>query len=196
MTDREVPPTSARAAGIVEKRLGYVFTQRSLLERALTHRSFGADHNERLEFLGDAVLNLAVSRLLFDRFSGSDEGDLTRVRAHLVREESLHRVALALHLPDALRMSDGEARGGGAARPSILADEVRAHTREVALVGAGKAVIEQARDGEVQHCVAEELEPLVVVRAEAAVGERTLEERTLREDVAQALLHHHRGADG
>ena len=90
---------AARAAGVVEKRLGYNFTQRPLLERALTHRSFGADHNERLEFLGDAVLNLAVSRLLYDRFSGSDEGDLTRVRAHLVREDSLHRVALALHVP-------------------------------------------------------------------------------------------------
>ena len=61
-----------------------------------THRSFGADHNERLEFLGDAVLNLAVSSLLFERFAGSDEGDLTRVRAHLVREDSLHRAAIGL----------------------------------------------------------------------------------------------------
>src|ERR1700745_1337387 len=117
MMDREVSSTPGRAAGIVEKRLGYVFTQRALLERALTHRSFGADHNERLEFLGDAVLNLAVSRLLFDRFSGSDEGDLTRVRAHLVREDSLHRVALSLGLPDVLRLSEGETRGGGALRP-------------------------------------------------------------------------------
>ena len=66
-----------------------------LLTRALTHRSFGADHNERLEFLGDAVLSLAVSSLLYEHFAGSDEGDLTRVRAHLVREDSLHRVALA-----------------------------------------------------------------------------------------------------
>jgi ribonuclease III len=71
-----------------------------LLQRALTHRSFGAEHNERLEFLGDAVLSLAVSALLYERFSGSDEGDLTRVRAHLVREDSLHRAALGtLGLP-------------------------------------------------------------------------------------------------
>jgi len=146
MTDREVSTAPGRAAGIVEKRLGYVFTQRSLLERALTHRSFGADHNERLEFLGDAVLNLAVSRLLFDRFSGSDEGDLTRVRAHLVREESLHRVALALHVPDALRMSEGEARGGGAARPSILADAVEALVGAVSIDGgfdAAQAVVDR-----------------------------------------------------
>ena len=106
--------------------LGHRFEQPGLLQRALTHRSFGADHNERLEFLGDAVLNLAISGLLFDRFSGSDEGDLTRVRAHLVREESLHRVALSLGLPEVMRMSEGETRGGGAQRPSILADAVEA----------------------------------------------------------------------
>ena len=84
----------------LQQRLGHRFAQDGLLERALTHRSFGADHNERLEFLGDAVLNLAISSLLFERFAGSDEGDLTRVRAHLVREDSLHRVALQLGLPD------------------------------------------------------------------------------------------------
>lgn len=110
----------------LQARLGWRFTDPRLLQRALTHRSFGADHNERLEFLGDAVLNLAVSSLLFDRFAGSDEGDLTRVRAHLVREDSLHRAALALGLPEVLRLSDGEARGGGAQRPSILADAVEA----------------------------------------------------------------------
>ena len=130
---------AGRAAETVEKRLGYTFVQRALLDRALTHRSFGADHNERLEFLGDAVLNLAVSRLLFDRFSGSDEGDLTRVRAHLVREESLHRVALALHVAEALRMSEGEARGGGAARPSILADAVEALIGAVSIDGGFEA---------------------------------------------------------
>ena len=67
-----------------------------------------------------------MSELLFDRFSGSDEGDLTRVRAHLVREDSLHRAALGLGLPELMRLSDGEARGGGAQRPSILADAVEA----------------------------------------------------------------------
>lgn len=123
----------------LQQRLGYRFKQASLLTRALTHRSHGADHNERLEFLGDAVLNLTISRLLYDRFSGSDEGDLTRVRAHLVREESLHRVALALRVPDVLKLSEGEARGGGAQRPSILADATEALLGAVYLDGGDAA---------------------------------------------------------
>lgn len=110
----------------LQQRLGRRFSEPDLLIRALTHRSFGADHNERLEFLGDAVLSLAVSSLLYERFAGSDEGDLTRIRAHLVREDSLHRLALGLGLPQVLRMSEGEAKGGGAQRPSILADAMEA----------------------------------------------------------------------
>ncbi len=106
----------------LQQRLGYRFADPRLIARALTHRSAGADHNERLEFLGDAVLNATVSGMLYERFAGSDEGDLTRVRAHLVREDHLHRVALALGLPEVLTLSDGEARGGGAQRASILAD--------------------------------------------------------------------------
>lgn len=110
----------------LQARLGHRFAQPQLLQRALTHRSFGSAHNERLEFLGDAVLNLAVSTLLYARYAASAEGDLTRVRAHLVREDSLHRVALDLGLPQVLRLSEGETRGGGAQRPSILADAVEA----------------------------------------------------------------------
>ncbi len=110
----------------LQHRLGYRFNQPELLTRALTHRSFGVEHNERLEFLGDAVLSLAVSSLLYEQFSGSDEGDLTRIRAHLVREDSLHKLALSLDLPQVLRLSDGEAKGGGAQRPSILADVMEA----------------------------------------------------------------------
>jgi ribonuclease-3 len=110
----------------LQTRLGYVFRDPALMQRALTHRSFGADHNERLEFLGDAVLSLAISDLLYERFAASAEGDLTRVRAHLVREDSLHRVALALRLPEVLRLSEGEGRGGGAQRPSMLADATEA----------------------------------------------------------------------
>jgi ribonuclease III len=110
----------------LQRRIGHRFADLRLLSRAITHRSFGADHNERLEFLGDAVLSLVISDLLFERFAGSDEGDLTRVRAHLVREESLHRVALQLALPEVLNLGDGEARGGGAQRASILADALEA----------------------------------------------------------------------
>ncbi|MBB3195138.1 ribonuclease III [Roseateles terrae] len=115
-----------QALDALQQRLGYRFTQADLLQRALTHRSFGQQHNERLEFLGDAVLNLAVSALLYERFAGSDEGDLTRIRAHLVREDSLHKLALQLQMPATLRMSEGEARGGGGQRPSILADALEA----------------------------------------------------------------------
>ena len=110
----------------LQLRTGHRFADAALLTQALTHRSFGADHNERLEFLGDAVLSVAVSSLLFEHFAGSDEGDLTRVRAHLVREDTLHRMAIQLGLPEVLRLSEGEARGGGAQRPSILADALEA----------------------------------------------------------------------
>ena len=110
----------------LQRRIGHRFDDASLLSRALTNRSFGADHYERLEFLGDAVLSVVISGLLYERFEGSDEGDLTRVRAHLVREESLHRVALQLALPEVLHLGEGEARGGGAQRASILADALEA----------------------------------------------------------------------
>ncbi len=123
----------------LQQRLDHRFRRPDLLLRALTHRSFGAEHNERLEFLGDAVLNLAVSRLLFDRFGGSDEGDMTRVRAHLVREDSLHKLAVALRLPEVLRLSEGEARGGGAQRASILADAMEAVIGAVYLDGGDEA---------------------------------------------------------
>jgi ribonuclease-3 len=110
----------------LQQRLGHRFADVALLRQALTHRSFGAPHNERLEFLGDAALNLAVSVLLVARFAQADEGELTRIRAHLVREDSLHRVARGLGLAGLLRMSEGEQRGGGAERASMLADALEA----------------------------------------------------------------------
>jgi ribonuclease-3 len=118
-----------------QQRLGHTFQRPELLVRALTHRSYSSHHYERLEFLGDAVLSLAVSDLLYTRFAGSDEGDLTRVRASLVREESLHQAALTLGLPALLHLSDGEAKGGGARRPSILADATEAVIGAVYLDG-------------------------------------------------------------
>jgi ribonuclease III len=110
----------------LQRRMGLDFSDVALLERALRHRSAGAEHNERLEFLGDAVLQTAVSALIYERFADSDEGDLTRVRAHLVREDTLARIASAVGVSEALRLSEGEARGGGALRPSILADALEA----------------------------------------------------------------------
>ena len=146
-TDASLEP----ALQSLQRRLGYQYAQPELLRRALTHRSFGAEHNERLEFLGDAVLSLAVSRLLYEHLSASDEGELTRVRAHLVREDSLHRVALALGLPEVIRLSEGESRGGGAQRPSILADAVEALIGAVFLEGGYESahVVVQRLFGEV-----------------------------------------------
>ncbi len=119
------PPMDPRLDAL-QRQLGHQFVDPGLLALAVTHRSYGVEHNERLEFLGDAVLSLAVSSLLYEHFSGCDEGDLTRVRAHLVREDSLHKVALRHGFPEALRLSEGEARGGGAQRASILADALEA----------------------------------------------------------------------
>lgn len=100
--------------------------QPQVLRRALTHRSHSADHNERLEFLGDAVLNLCVSRWLMQKLPEATEGELSRTRANLVNETALHRIALDLQLPQYLLLGDGERKTGGHQRPSILADAVEA----------------------------------------------------------------------
>ena len=110
----------------LQERLKHSFSDARLLQLALTHRSFSADHNERLEFLGDSVLNLAVSHLLYTRLSALPEGDLSRVRANLVKQDTLHRLALELQLSPLLRLGEGEARSGGPNRPSILADALEA----------------------------------------------------------------------
>ena len=106
----------------LQARLQHSFSDARLLQQALTHRSFSSDHNERLEFLGDSVLNLAVSHLLYRRLATLPEGDLSRVRANLVKQETLHQLALKLALSPLLRLGEGEARSGGPSRPSILAD--------------------------------------------------------------------------
>ncbi len=110
----------------LQRRLQHEFADANLLIRAVTHRSFSADHNERLEFLGDSVLNLAVADLLFQRLSALPEGDLSRVRANLVKQDTLHQLALGLALPEVIRLGEGEARSGGSKRPSILADALEA----------------------------------------------------------------------
>jgi ribonuclease-3 len=107
-------------------RLGHAFRDAALLRQALTHRSYGTPHNERLEFVGDAVLNCVIARALYARFPATAEGDLSRVRASLVNEQTLARVARALDLGAALRLGEGEHRSGGADRTSILADALEA----------------------------------------------------------------------
>lgn len=110
----------------LQQRLNHHFSNPRLLERALTHRSFTSDHNERLEFLGDSVLNLAISGLLFEKLSQLPEGDLSRVRANLVKQDTLFQIAVGLGLATGLRLGDGEKRSGGHKRPSILADALEA----------------------------------------------------------------------
>lgn len=108
------------------RRIDYVFSDEQLLQRALTHRSSGSTNNERLEFLGDAVLGQVIAGALFHRFSEADEGELSRLRAALVRKDTLASVAKELSLGDALRLGPGELRTGGHTRASILADALEA----------------------------------------------------------------------
>src|SRR5258708_18298898 len=105
----------------LQQHIGYRFSRPELLLRALTHRSHGALHNERLEFLGDSILNCVVAAELFERFAGLSVGELSRLRAHLVREESLHQVAQTPRLGDSLQLGDGELKSGGVPRPSLPA---------------------------------------------------------------------------
>lgn len=110
----------------LEKCIDYSFRNKSLLEQALTHRSHSSKHNERLEFLGDSVLNCAIASVLYDRFSRIDEGDLSRLRANLVKQQSLADIAQGLELSRFLRLGEGELKSGGFRRPSILADTLEA----------------------------------------------------------------------
>src|SRR4051795_9138571 len=112
--------------GKIEHRLAYQFGKPALLEQALTHRSHGAPHNERLEFLGDALLNFVIARLVFQQFPALPEGDLSRLRAGLVNQQALSQIAISLSLGEQLRLGEGELKSGGFRRPSILADAFEA----------------------------------------------------------------------
>ncbi len=133
--------TQAAPPGLaaLQRSLQYEFAQPALLEQALTHRSFSSDHNERLEFLGDSVLSLAVSDLLYRRLALLPEGDLSRVRANLVKQETLHQLAVVLGLPDVIRLGEGEMRSGGQKRPSILADALESVIGAVYMDGGFEA---------------------------------------------------------
>ncbi len=117
-------PTRDRAA--LCKQLGHVFAQPQLLERALTHRSYAPDHYERLEFLGDSVLGCVISRHLYDAYPQLSEGELSRLRSNLVKEETLVVFAQQLDLGKHLKLGEGERKSGGFRRPSILADAMEA----------------------------------------------------------------------
>jgi ribonuclease-3 len=119
-------PKTDEIAVWIEHSFGYAFVQPSLLEAALTHRSAGAVHNERLEFLGDSILNCAVARLLYEAHPQADEGVLSRLRATLVSGETLAQIALQMGLGEHLRLGPGELKSGGFRRASILADTLEA----------------------------------------------------------------------
>lgn len=126
---RQVDPAGAlapEALARLEAGLGHRFADPAHAARALTHRSFAAPHNERLEFLGDSLLNCAVATILYQRFPQLPEGDLSRLRAQLVKQASLFEAAQRLGLGDLLRLGEGELKSGGFRRPSILADALEA----------------------------------------------------------------------
>ncbi len=124
MHARSVPLNKAHAG--LCRRLAYDFTDPGLLERALTHRSKSGKNYERLEFLGDSVLNFIVSAELYERYPDLAEGDLTRLRAALVRQQTLAELARGLALGDCIELGSGELKSGGYDRDSILADTLEA----------------------------------------------------------------------
>ncbi len=121
--------------GQLTKRIGYSFSEKGLLEAALTHRSAGSLHNERLEFLGDAILNFLIAEELYRRFPSAREGELTRLRASLVKGTTLAQLARSLDLGGALRLGGGELKSGGRQRDSILADAFEAVVGAIYLDG-------------------------------------------------------------
>lgn len=125
---------------------GHRFAMPALLRQALTHRSYSAAHNERLEFLGDGVLNCTIAEALFAQFPELPEGDLSRVRAHLVNQKTLSEIAQDIHLGEQLLLGEGELRSGGAQRPSILADALEALIGAIFMdagYGAARATVQK-----------------------------------------------------
>jgi ribonuclease-3 len=114
----------SNAIGTLLKKIGYSFNDAALLNEALTHRSYAAINNERLEFLGDGILNFVIADELFKLYPDVQEGDLSRLRANLVNKDSLAEIANQLKLGEVIKLGSGELKSGGFRRPSILADAV------------------------------------------------------------------------
>lgn len=158
----------------LQRDIGYRFSEPGLLAQALTHRSYGTPHNERLEFLGDSVLNCVVAVELFERFGALAEGELSRLRAHLVRQQALHGLAQTLGLGEHLQLGEGELKSGGFARPSILADAFEA------LVGA---IFLDGGFGAARKAVQRLYEPLLAGLDPQALGK---DPKTLLQEFLQA----------
>ncbi len=157
----------------LQKRLSHQFVNPQLLRHALTHRSTGAMNNERLEFLGDAVLNCAVATLIYSRFSKVDEGDLSRIRANLVKQQTLFEIAQNLHLSKFVQLGEGELKSGGFRRPSILADCLEA------ILGA---IYLDAGFDKVYQTVLFLYEPIIIKLDTAALGK---DAKTLVQELLQ-----------
>jgi ribonuclease-3 len=127
--------SALNAKATLARLLGYQFTDGALAEQALTHRSFGGSHNERFEFLGDAIVNFIVAEALFTHFPTTREGDLTRMRASLIRGQTLAEIARELQLGDFLRLGSGEMKSGGHRGETILADALEALIAAIYLDG-------------------------------------------------------------
>lgn len=140
---------------VLSKRLAYSFVNTNLLTQALTHRSYSAQNNERLEFLGDGALNFMIAHQLYQRFPAIAEGDLSRLRAQLVKESTLSEIAISLDLGDVLKLGEGELKSAGWRRPSILADAVEAIIGAVYLDGGFVAA-----EGLVAHLFAKKLDTI------------------------------------
>lgn len=158
----------------LQRQLGHRFADDSLLRQALTHRSYGQPNNERLEFLGDSILNCVVAAMLYRHFARIDEGDLSRLRANLVKQQSLVEIAQRLGLSAYLLLGEGEAKSGGFRRPSILGDTVEA------IVGA---VFLDAGFGAAQSMLVALYEPIL----------KTVDPKTLGKDAKTLLQEHLQG---
>jgi ribonuclease-3 len=141
----------------LQRAIGYRFAQPALLVQALTHRSHSTPHNERLEFLGDSILNCIVAAALYRRFGELKEGELSRLRANLVRQETLHQLAQRLALGEYLRLGEGELKSGGYTRPSILADALEALVGATFLDGGFTAAEDVI--GQLYRVLLDELDP-------------------------------------
>lgn len=153
--------------------IDYQFKNIALLEQAVTHRSHNAKHNERLEFLGDSVLNFIVASLLYKQFDRIDEGDLSRLRANLVKQATLAEIAQRLALSDFLRLGEGELKSGGFRRPSILSDALEAVFGAVYLDGGFEAA---------SYVVGRQYEPILLTVDPKTLGK---DPKTLLQEMLQ-----------
>ncbi len=167
--------------GPLQRKLGYSFAQTSLLQQALTQRSHSTPHNERLEFLGDSVLNCCVAHELYQRFVDLKEGELTVLRAKLVRQETLAELAQQLELGNYLRLGEGEVKTGGFRRPSILANGLEALFGAVFLDGGFAAAQDVIRG--LYASSLEQLDPQSLVRDPKLLGK---DAKTLLQELLQA----------